>query len=128
MVLPELSETRKVAALLLESYKLLLFQELHQLTSDFIALSSIYSVLPLLIFTRNQHIKLCFRRAELVAVNEQKQKEALKEFYENEILKQKNEDRIKHLKKFSRVINPLFCIGFVIVFWAAGIQHYYKKL
>ena len=128
MVLPELSETRKVAALLLESYKLLLFQELHQLTSDFIALSSIYSVLPLLIFTRNQHIKLCFRRAELVAVNEQKQKEALKEFYENEILKQKNEDRIKQLKKFSRVINPLFCIGFVIVFWAAGIQHYYKKL
>ena len=61
-------------------------------------------------------------------VNEQKQKEALKEFYENEALKQKNEDRIKLLKKFSKVINPLFCIGFVIVFWAAGVHHYYQEL
>ena len=76
----------------------------------------------------NQHIKLCFRRAELVDVNEQKQKEALKEFYENETLKQKNGARIKQLKKFSKVINPLFCLGFVIVFWAAGMQHYYQEL
>ena len=76
----------------------------------------------------NQHIKLYFRRAELVNVNEQKQKEALKEFYENEIRKQTNEDQIRRLKKFSRVINPLFCIGFVIVFWAVGMQHYYQKL
>ena len=76
----------------------------------------------------NQHIKLYSRRAELVNVNEQKQKEALKEFYENEIRKQTNEDQIRRLKKFSRVINPLFCIGFVIVFWAVGMQHYYQKL
>ena len=51
-----------------------------------------------------------------------------KEFYEYEALKQKNEDRIKQLKKFSKVINPLFCVGFVIVFWAAGMQHYYQEL
>ena len=70
--------------------------------------------------------KLYFRRAELVDVNEKRQKEALKEFYENEALKQKNEDRIKRLKKFSKLINPLFCIGFVIVFWALGMQHYYQ--
>ena len=76
----------------------------------------------------NQHLKLYFRRAELVNVNEQKQKEALKEFYENEIRKQTNEDQIRRLKKFSRVINPLFCIGFVIMFWAAGMHHYYEKL
>ena len=76
----------------------------------------------------NQHIKLYFRRAELVNVNEQKQKEALKEFYEDEIRKQTNEAQIRRLKKFSRVINPLFCIGFVIVFWAAGMQHYYQEL
>ena len=76
----------------------------------------------------NQHIKLYSRRAELVNVNEQKQKEALKEFYEDEIRKQTNEDQIRRLKKFSRVINPLFCIGFVIVFWAAGMQHYYQEL
>ena len=72
--------------------------------------------------------KLYFRRADLVDVNEKRQKEALKEFYENDALKQKNEDRIKQLKKFSKVINPLFCIGFVIVFWAAGMQHYYQEL
>ena len=76
----------------------------------------------------SQSIKLYFRQADLVNIDEQKQKEALEKFYRNEILKQKNEDQIKRLKKFSRVINPLFCIGFVIVFWAAGIQHYYKKL
>ena len=69
-----------------------------------------------------------FRRAELVDINEEKQKEALKEFYENDVLKQKNENRIKYLRKFSRIINPLFCIGFVIVFWAAGLQHYSQKL
>ena len=43
---------------------------------------------------------MCFRRAELVNINEQKQKEALKEFYENEILKKNKEDRIKQLKSF----------------------------
>ena len=69
-----------------------------------------------------------FRRAELVDINEEKQKEALKEFYENDVLKQKNENRIKYLRKFSRIINPLFCIGVVIVFWAAGLQHYSQKL
>ena len=69
-----------------------------------------------------------FRRAELVDINEEKQKEALKEFYENDVLKQKNENRIKYLRKFSRIINPLFCIGFVNVFWAAGLQHYSQKL
>ena len=76
----------------------------------------------------NQYLELYFRRDELVNVNEQKQKEALKEFYENEILKKNNEDQIKRLKKFSRVINPLFCIGFVILFWAAGMHHYCQKL
>ena len=77
----------------------------------------------------NQHIKLYFRRAELVDVNEKRQKEALKEFYENEALKQKNEDRIKRLKKFSKLINPLiFWFAFVIVFWAVGMQHYYQEL
>ena len=68
-----------------------------------------------------------FSWRELVNVDEQKQKEALQEFYENEGLKQKNETRIKNLKTFSKVINPLFCIGFVIIFWAVGIQHYYQK-
>ena len=50
------------------------------------------------------------------------------EILKNEIMKRNNEDRIKRLKKFSRVINPLFCIGFVIVFWAAGMHHYHQEL
>ena len=69
-----------------------------------------------------------FSWRELVTVDEQKQKGALQEFYENEGLKQKNEKRIKNLKTFSKVINPLFCIGFVIIFWAVGMQHYYQKI
>ena len=69
-----------------------------------------------------------FRRNELVNVNERKQKEALQMFYERDSLKQRNEKRILRLKKFSRVINPLICVGFVIVFWAVGMQHYYQKL
>ena len=69
-----------------------------------------------------------FSWRELVNVDEQKQRRALQEFYENEGLKQKNETRIKNLKTFSKVINPLFCIGFVIIFWAVGMQHYYQKI
>ena len=69
-----------------------------------------------------------FSWRELVNVDEQKQTRALQEFYENEGLKQKNEKRIKNLKTFSKVINPLFCIGFVIIFWAVGMQHYYQKI
>ena len=49
-------------------------------------------------------------------------------FYERDSVKQRNEKRILRLKKFSRVINPLICVGFVIVFWAVGMQHYYQKL
>ena len=69
-----------------------------------------------------------FSWRELVNVDEQKQTRALQEFYEHEGLKQKNETRIKNLKTFSKVINPLFCIGFVIIFWAVGMQHYYQKI
>ena len=69
-----------------------------------------------------------FSWRELVNIDEQKQKEALQEFYGNESLKQKNEKRIKNLKTFSKVINPLFCVGFVIIFWAVGMQHYYQKI
>ena len=68
------------------------------------------------------------RRNELVNVNEQKQKEALQMFYERDSLKQRNEKRIVRLKNFSRVINPLICVGFVIVFWAVGMQHYYQQI
>ena len=64
----------------------------------------------------------------MVNVDEQKQKEALQRFYARESLKQRNEKWILRLRKFSRVINPLICVGFVIVFWAVGMQHYYQKL
>ena len=43
----------------------------------------------------------------------------MKEFYEHEALKKNNKKRIQSLKTFSKVINPLVCIGFVFAFWAA---------
>ena len=49
-------------------------------------------------------------------------------FYERDSIKQRNEKRIVRLKNFSRVINPLICVGFVIVFWAVGMQHYYQQI
>ena len=49
-------------------------------------------------------------------------------FYERDSIKQRNEKRIVRLKKFSRVINPLICVGFVIVFRAVGMQHYYQEI
>ena len=69
-----------------------------------------------------------YRRNELVNIDERKQKAALKEFYDNEALKQKNERRIQSLKTFSKIINPMFCIAFVFVFWAIGLYQSFKAI
>ena len=68
------------------------------------------------------------RRNELVNIDERRQKAALKEFYDNEALKQKNERRIQSLKTFSKIINPMFCIAFVFVFWAIGLYRSFKAI
>ena len=68
------------------------------------------------------------RRNELVNIDERRQKAALKEFYDNEALKQKNERRIQSLKTFSKIINTMFCIAFVFVFWAVGLHQSFKAI
>ena len=40
-------------------------------------------------------------------------------------IKAKGQRRIRALKKFSRVINPLFCVSFVIIYWVIGLHYYY---
>ena len=67
--------------------------------------------------------KFIHRHQELVDVDEQKQKKALKEFYENEGMKKRNENRIQSLKTFSKLVNPIFCVAFVVVFWSVGLHH-----
>ena len=69
-----------------------------------------------------------YRRNELVNIDERKQKAALKEFYDNKALKQKNERRIQSLKTFSKIVNPMFCIAFVFVFWAVGLHQSFKAI
>ena len=69
-----------------------------------------------------------YRHNELVNIDERKQKAALKEFYDNEALKQKNERRIQSLKTFSKIVNPMFCIAFVFVFWAVGLHQSFKAI
>ena len=108
-----------------KSFTLLQFREVLQPSSKFCCINT--SRTSSLCCCVRQDISCYFRRNELVNVDEQKQKEALQEFYENETLKRNNQNRIKSLKTFSRVTNPLFCVGFVIVFWAVGMQHYFQK-
>ena len=69
-----------------------------------------------------------YRRNELVNIDKRRQKAALKEFYDNEALKQKNERRIQSLKTFSKIVNPMFCIAFVIIFWAVGLHQSFKAI
>ena len=68
----------------------------------------------------------CGRRNELVNIDERRQQAAMKEFYEDEALKEHNRNRIQSLKTFSKVINPILCLGFVFAFWAVGLHHAYK--
>ena len=66
----------------------------------------------------------------LVNVDERKQQEALRVHYEQEKKKQEEatHNRILRLKRFTLFINPLFCIGFVIMFWILGMSNYYKEV
>ena len=72
-----------------------------------------------------------FYRTDLVNIDERKQQEALRVFYEKQSkLKQMNKlkKRIQRLKKFSLVINPIICVMFVALFWVLGINHYYMEV
>ena len=58
------------------------------------------------------------------AVNERTQQRAMGEFYDN--IKVENLHKIKICKTFVRVIYPVFCVIFVILFWMTGLVHYYQ--
>jgi hypothetical protein len=60
----------------------------------------------------------------LVSINERTQQEALRKFYEMQEKKEKIENKLKRiqiLRRFSIIVNPLICVGFVAVFWVAGM-------
>jgi hypothetical protein len=66
-----------------------------------------------------------------VNIDEREQQIALKDMYarqkrQNE--KSEKEKRIQKLRRFSVVINPLICVGFVAIFWIAGMSQYYKEV
>ena len=58
------------------------------------------------------------------AVDERTQQRAMGEFYDN--IKVENLHKIKICKTFVRVIYPVFCVIFVILFWMTGLVHYYQ--
>ena len=56
-------------------------------------------------------------------INEQIQREALKQHYKELEKMTKNKNHIKRCQKFARVYYPSFCILFVVCFWVLGINH-----
>ena len=64
----------------------------------------------------------------MVNIDEGRQQAALKEFYEREALKEHNKKRIQSLKTFTKVINPIVCVGFVFAFWAVGLHQSFRAL
>ena len=67
-------------------------------------------------------------KMDLVNVKEKDQQDALRVFYGNLKMKEKNEKLIHRLKRFSLVINPMICLSFVVLYWFFGLSHYYKAL
>ena len=61
-------------------------------------------------------------------IDERVQQEALREFYNKADKKKKKTMLLKKLRHFSLVVNPLVCVGFVIVFWVAGMRQYYQTV
>ena len=65
---------------------------------------------------------------DLIDINEKKQQKALKAYYEA-LREEKNrkEQKVKKLKRFTLVVNPMICIAFVIIYWIVGLNHYYQQ-
>ena len=59
------------------------------------------------------------------AKDEKAQQAAMKIFYQA-ASKNKNKKRVKQCKYFLRVIYPVFCIVFILLFWIIGLFNYYK--
>ena len=52
------------------------------------------------------------------------QQEALRDYYREVNKRQHNKTKIKRCKRFTQVYYPIFCIVFVIMFWAFGMKEY----
>ena len=67
-----------------------------------------------------QHCFTYFNFCRLTHVDEQVQKEALKEYYKMDIAADRAAT-LKKLQRFTRVTYPALCVGFIVVFWASGM-------
>ena len=59
----------------------------------------------------------------LVNVDEQKQRAAMENHYKELKLEDDRRSKIARLQHFGRVTFPGLCIGFILIFWALGINH-----
>ena len=66
--------------------------------------------------------------SDLVHTNEEQQQNALKTHYKNQQQMSVKEEKIRKWKKFSLVTNPIFCICFVIGYWALGLNAYFREI
>ena len=75
-------------------------------------------------------LQLMSFRSKLVSIDERQQQRSMKLFYERQAQKRKeaNARKIKKMKKFTLVINPMFCLGFIVVYWVVGLNQYYKDI
>ena len=64
-------------------------------------------------------------RKNLLSIDERRQQDALRIFYEKQ---KKQKKKISQLKTWSLVVNPLICISFVALFWVFGMNHYYVEV
>ena len=64
---------------------------------------------------------------KLRSVNERLQLDALKEFYGKDVGEDKAV-KIERMKTISLIINPAFCLGFVIVYWVVGMWQYFAGI
>merc|ERR1711978_146233 len=63
---------------------------------------------------------------DLVAVNEQVQLKALKDFYDRaDNMRERKKRRLERCQRFTLVYNPILALAFVAVYWSIGLSHAY---
>ena len=66
-------------------------------------------------------------RSNLLSINEQVQRDALKKLYSKD-LGAKRKAKIRRLKNLSLKVNPFVCITFIVVYWAVGLSQYNAEI
>ena len=64
-----------------------------------------------------------YLKFRLINVDEQKQRAAMENHYKQLMLADELKAKIARLQRFGRVTFPGLCIGFIITFWALGLNH-----